>query len=182
MDRTIVVGVDQSAASKCALSWAARYARRHAVRIAAVHVLTYSTEFARDLSFAGLTSWRRDLRRRLEGSWTEALHDIDVPSRTHLLEDDTIELGLVGIADRLEAELIVLGAPGHRSLTDRLMGSVVDRVTHRANRPVVIVPVGWPRAEDEDDTTSRRPGDHSDGRSMATVVDPAGSTDLTSSR
>ena len=36
--------------------------------------------------------------------------------------------------------LIVVGAQGHGSFTDRVLGSVTYRLAHHADRPVVIVP------------------------------------------
>jgi nucleotide-binding universal stress UspA family protein len=143
MTESILVGVDESPGSQRALRWAAEQAHRNDLEVDAVHVLTPSTEFARDLSIAGLTTWRRKLRRCLQHEWVQSLQDAGVTYRTELVEDDTVEAGLLAAAARDHALLIVLGAHGNGEFKDRVLGSVIQRVAHRSERPVVIVPACW---------------------------------------
>jgi nucleotide-binding universal stress UspA family protein len=118
MSRSIVVGADGSPATRHALSWAA--------------------EFNRDLSLASFTTWRRQLRDELEHVWIQPLRDKGVPFRTDLVEAETVEAGLPGVAAIDDAGLIVLGADGNGEIKDRLLGSLIARITHRAPCPVVV--------------------------------------------
>jgi nucleotide-binding universal stress UspA family protein len=48
---------------------------------------------------------------------------------------------IVDHARRSEADLIVIGKHGRGSLVRALLGSVAERVVHKAGRPVLVVPV-----------------------------------------
>jgi len=43
-------------------------------------------------------------------------------------------------ADRLNADLIVLGSHGHGAIHRALLGSVSEHVLHHARRPLLILP------------------------------------------
>src|SRR5262245_9860558 len=139
----VLLGLDSSTGAQRAAEWAARHGSQTGAEILAGHVLTYSKELARDLPPSGLTNWRRRLQQELRSTWTEPLRAAGVPFRTQLIEDDTVEGGLLRLADEADAELIVLGAQGVSSFTHRLLGSVSYKVAHASHRPVVIVPPDW---------------------------------------
>ena len=139
----ILVGVDGSPAGQQALKWAARYARNNDVTVLAAHVLTYSSEFRRDLPPTGLTTWRTKVRERLEQEWVQPARDAGVPFRTVLVEANSVDGGLLNLAVEHDAALVVLGAHGQGNLKDRLLGGVTYKVSHRADRPIVIVPADW---------------------------------------
>ncbi len=143
MDEPVLVGVDGSPASQRALTWAARYAIGNGREVIAVHVLTYSTEFWTDLSLTGLTAWRQKLDDRLSREWAAPVIAAGVAHREMLIEDDSIDGGLLRIAAEEGAGLIVVGAHGRRDLKDRLLGGVTSKLSQRADRPVVIVPADW---------------------------------------
>jgi nucleotide-binding universal stress UspA family protein len=90
-----------------------------------------------------LTNWRRQLRHRLDSEWALPAVQAGLPVETVLHEDQSLDMGLLKIADDVDADLIVLGAHGHGDVKDRLLGAVTYRVSHQAKRPVVIIPVGW---------------------------------------
>jgi len=145
MAQPILVGTDGSPAAQGALSWAAQNADDSTVM--AAHVLTYSAEFSKDLSPTGLTTWRQRLQDRLEQEWVQPLKTAGATYRSVLVEDDSVAAGLLRLAADNEVSLIVLGAHGHDNLSDRLLGSVTYKVSHRAERPVVIVPADWVAGE-----------------------------------
>jgi len=138
--RTILVGVDGSPGAARALAWATARAGESGATIVAVHVLTASTELRRDVTLDTMTTWRRKLGRCLNGGWTASARAAGVPVRCLLVHDDTTSGGLLDAATGEHADLIVLGARGHDSLTGRLLGATTYKVTHRAHSPVVVVP------------------------------------------
>jgi nucleotide-binding universal stress UspA family protein len=139
----VVVGVDGSEGSRHALEWAARFATATGAEVVAAHVLTYSHEFAKDLSLDTMRTWRGELRRELQTRWIEPLVATGVTHRTLVVEDDSPAVGLLRICDEEHAVLIVVGAKSHRGLGDRILGGVSYRVTNAARLPVVVVPPEW---------------------------------------
>jgi nucleotide-binding universal stress UspA family protein len=139
----VVVGLDGSNASQRALEWAAGLARETGVELIATHVLTYSMEFLRDLSLDTMTTWRRDLARDLRDVWTASLRDGSVRLRNRLVEDDSVAGGLMRVAEEENADVIVVGAQGHGTITGRVLGSTSYKLARRAGHPVVIVPPDW---------------------------------------
>jgi nucleotide-binding universal stress UspA family protein len=138
--RTTIVGVDGSPGARRALQWAGEDSRAHGGDVLAVHVLTYDHELMTDLSLDGMKAWRRDLERELAGPWVEPARASGASVRTRFVEDDSTSAGLLAVADKEAADLIVLGASGHGRLTDRLLSATTYKVAHRAHVPVVIIP------------------------------------------
>ena len=149
MVKRIVVGVDDSAGSARALRWAIGLARDEGAEIIAVYALGPIEDLARGtsnavsaglgLGGAGSDPWRQQLRRELEEDWCAPLRAAGVPFRTHLVQASA-SAGLMAVADREGADLIVVGAHGHGGFEDRVLGSVSYKLSHRAHQPVVIVP------------------------------------------
>ena len=145
--RTIVVGVDGSAGADRALKWAASRALESGAALLATHVLTYSHEFATDLSINGLTNWRRSTERDLAGRWTEPARALGVTTCPRTTEGESAAAGILAVAEREHADLIVLGTHGRGGLADRLLGATTYVVSHRARTPVVIIPPACEVAE-----------------------------------
>ena len=141
--RRIVIGLDGSQASQRALAWATGVATESGAELIATHVLTYSTEFWRDLSLDTMTTWRRDLDRELKGEWTASLRDAGVRFWCRLVEDDSVAGGLMKVADEEDADLIVVSAHGRGTIAGRVLGTASYKLAHRARQPVVVVPADW---------------------------------------
>jgi nucleotide-binding universal stress UspA family protein len=141
--RSILVGVDGSPGAARALEWAAARAIESEASILAVHVLTYSAEFRRDLSLETVTVLRVRLEAELRDQWAEPARRAGVRVRTALVEDESVAAGLLHAADRADADLLVLGAKGHGNFAERLLGATTYKVSHAARMPVVIVPNDW---------------------------------------
>ena len=62
-----------------------------------------------------------------------------------LVQGPTVEMILVE-AERLRADLIVVGSHGHGAVYDLLIGSTSEGVVRRATVPVLVVPAREPRA------------------------------------
>ncbi len=145
--RRLVVGIDGSDGSRSALTWTADLAKSAHAEVVAVHVLTYNEEFVRDLSLDTLRTWRRDLRRDLETAWTEPLRAAGVGYRCLLVEDDSPAAGLLAVAARENADVLVVGVRGRSKLTGRVLGGVSYRLLHHADQPVVVVPLHRTRSD-----------------------------------
>ncbi len=141
----VIVGLDGSAGAHRALVWASELVRGTDAELVAVHVLTYSVEFRRDLLIETMTLWRRDLQAELDGPWTAVLREAgsSVRWRTQLLEGESASSGLMAAAGAEAADLIVVGAQGRGGITDRVLGGASYRLAHQARQPVVVVPRDW---------------------------------------
>ena len=142
----LVVGVDGSGGSRRAVEWAAQLAVATGATVLAAHVLTYDRELLRDLTPDTMRTWRRELEQDLRTRWAQPLIDAGVEHRCLLLEYESPAEGLLATADDEHADLVVVGATGHGGFTDRVLGGVSYRVTHRARQPVVVVPPDWKAA------------------------------------
>ena len=145
--KRMVVGVDGSEGAARALRWATRLAAEEGAEIVAVYALGPLEELARGAAEAvssglGLSpsrlGWRKELQRELE-HWCAPIRAAGLPFRAHLETAPAAE-GLMAVADREDADLIVVGAHGHGGFEDRVLGGVGFRLGHRAHQPVVIVP------------------------------------------
>lgn len=141
--QVVVVGTDGSGGARRAMEWTALLARSAGASVRAVHVLTYDRELFRDLSPDTMTTWRRNLEDELQRSWIAPLAEHGVAHRCALVEDASPAAGLMGIAEREQADLIVVGANRATGLASRVLGSTGYSLTHRAHRPVVVVPATW---------------------------------------
>jgi nucleotide-binding universal stress UspA family protein len=136
----ILVGVDGSDGSMGALEWAAAVAAKTDADVIAAHILTYDREFSRDLTLDTMRPWRRELERDLRTTWTEPLRSANVQHICVVFEADSCARGLVELANRNRADLVVVGANGHGHLTGRVLGGLRDRLIHHARLPLVVVP------------------------------------------
>lgn len=143
MAGSIVVGVDGSAPSMTALRWALAEAALRVATVRVVHVwrspYDYELAGAGDLGpIADDTALASAARRVLDRVLAEI--DQDHPTvavESVLREGDPAEQ--LCLAAR-EADLLVVGAHGHRGFGDALIGSVSVRVAHHCTGTVVIVP------------------------------------------
>lgn len=143
MAELIVVGVDGSQPSRLALRWALAEAALRNATVRVVHVwrspYDYELAGAGDLGpIADDTALASAARRVLD----DVLADIDedhptVAVESVLREGDPAEQLCVEARD---AQLLVVGAHGHRPFADALIGSVSARVAHHCTGAVVIVP------------------------------------------
>ena len=140
--RTIVVGVDKSWERSERSSGQRREATETSAEVVAVHVLTYSHEFAADLSLASLTDWRRQLEGDLAGPWTDAARAVESRSRgsSSRTRPPPQEFSPPPKSAR-RSRCPGCARPGN--LADRVLGATTYRATHRARTPVVIIPVDW---------------------------------------
>jgi nucleotide-binding universal stress UspA family protein len=138
MIHKILVGVDGTEGSRRALEWTASRASELGAEVVAVLAVPPASRLM--LSIPPLPidpMW--SLREVFEHQWCRPLRDAGVGYRSVIVEDDPAR-GLVAVADREDTDLLVVGAHGHGSLADRLLGSTSYTVSHRAHCPVVVIP------------------------------------------
>jgi nucleotide-binding universal stress UspA family protein len=89
--------------------------------------------------------YRRWALRSLDRAAREALR-FSVKARCHYVEASLAPIAAVisRAADRLGADLIVVGSAGRGAVGRAVFGSVARRLTHTARRPVVVVPAPVP--------------------------------------
>lgn len=86
-----------------------------------------------------------DLRFKLE-QLAKDIESLGVRARYELL-DTRPDRGVVELADRLGASLIVVGTHGRRGLNRLILGSVASRILRQASIPVLVVPEHMRKAQ-----------------------------------
>jgi nucleotide-binding universal stress UspA family protein len=137
MYRKLLVGYDDSPASRAALLEAAHWVKKHGGELALVHAAFFDTE---EFGIAPEHLEKRiALGRRL---CTAAVKSVGaepgVPARSIICEGEPPEV-LLDTADGMDADLIVLGTYGRRGLRRMLMGSVTAQVISKARADVLVV-------------------------------------------
>jgi nucleotide-binding universal stress UspA family protein len=131
----ILVGIDFSAACECALCFTGQLAKRHGAKVFAFHMLPVppypkysSAQYTADRTAANerLIYFCREYLAKTD--WTYHIHPGALPHQE-----------LLGCADNMEAELIVLGSHTRQSRGKWYPGSAVERVSCRSNCPVMVI-------------------------------------------
>ena len=138
MAKVIVVGVDESERSRCAVEWAVDLATDLGASVRAVHVASSSVLWQFAAMQYDADRYLDDVRHLLD-RWTKALHDAGVPYKTQLVQGDPA-IELLQIADAVDAYAIVVGSRKHPTLHDLIIGGTAHKLVNRARRPVVLVP------------------------------------------
>jgi nucleotide-binding universal stress UspA family protein len=140
--RRIVVPTDFSPIADGALDTAISLARLAGAQIAVVHVSAPVVVLPPPFELVPVPSLFPDLPRRLQ----EALEARAARVREAGLAVETEELAgathmeIVRYAKETSADLLVMGTHGRGALGHAVLGSVVERVLHRAPCPVLAVP------------------------------------------
>lgn len=89
--------------------------------------------------FEVLEQLRGELQKKL-GELEQRYAAKDVKVVTHLAEGAAVD-AIIGVADDIDADMIVLGTHGRTGMKHLLIGSVAERVVRLAKRPVLTVPL-----------------------------------------
>jgi nucleotide-binding universal stress UspA family protein len=139
----IVVGVDGSAASKRALSWAFDEARLRGTSLAAIHAWTRPIPSAAGFPGGLVVPIDESTVEALQESAQEVLQRVvsEVQTEGVEVEQRVVEGSAAGalIEAADGAELLVVGSRGHGGFAGLLLGSVSQQCAHYANCPVVII-------------------------------------------
>jgi nucleotide-binding universal stress UspA family protein len=147
MTRRIVVGVDGSEGSKCALEWAAQEARLRGDPLEIVLAWQPSVGI---YAGAGWTAVDNEMFEELLKGAQERLARICVsvaPALDGLKVESRVVEGRAAktlMDSAVGADLLVVGTRGHGGFAGLLLGSVSAQCAHHSSCPVVIVPHSVP--------------------------------------
>jgi nucleotide-binding universal stress UspA family protein len=134
----IVVGVDGSDNACRAVEWAAGLASLTHARVLAVHALGLLFH-GQHGEVAPAQPLRGDIEAKLERDWCAPLASSGVDYECRVV-DGTPVMVLLGAADEVDADVIVVGSRGLGGFPELLLGSTSTQVAQLAHRPVTIVP------------------------------------------
>ena len=137
MGRTILLGYDGSAGSRAALDAALELAKLEGARVAVA--------FAYEIpaAYGGETGdYRRAVRALAEETTEKAealIRDAGVEYTVELIPERPVD-GLVDLAEKLGASMIVVGTQGEHRIRGAILGSVPYKLIQVSPVPVFVVP------------------------------------------
>jgi nucleotide-binding universal stress UspA family protein len=140
--RRIVVPTDFSQTADHALSKAIEMARALPAQLCLIHVHSPVVVLPPPIDMVSLTTVFPKALEQMGDALEERsarVRDAGVACEAELIEGSP-PAEIVGFADRSGAELIVMGTHGRGGLAHAVLGSVTERVIHRAPCPVLVVP------------------------------------------
>ena len=137
----IVVGVDGSANALRAVEWTAGLAARTGARVVAVHALGLLFH-GEDGEVRPAQPMRAEIERKLAEEWCRPLVAAGVDHDARAIDGSPV-MGLLGVADEVDADLVVVGSRGLGGVPELLLGSTSTQVAQLAHRPVTIIPADW---------------------------------------
>lgn len=139
----ILLAVDLSIASEKVLDAARLIAEDRGAKVYVLHVADPDPDFVgfQTASPAVRQTIARELRRehRAVQLLTDQLSDEGVDATALLLRGATVDT-ILREADRIKAQMIVIGTHGHRAVYDVLVGSVSAGVIRKSKIPILVVP------------------------------------------
>lgn len=133
--KRIVVGADGSAGSANAMRWASGLADRHKAEIVVMNGFVPTDS---ELPPQRAETLLAEQQRRLE-SWSSAAKLADIEVRC-VVERGDARTGIVRVADREEADLIVVGRAGKSAGPGLLhIGSMAEWLAHHCDRAIAVV-------------------------------------------
>lgn len=136
----IVVGVDGSDSSLRAAAYAAGLARRQGARLTVVYIQPLGASL-NPMAGAALAQMGRDTAADLSRQIRDNAPRIaqgELPKIDFIVEPGDPFHGLVRVADRLRADVVVIG--GSKQTGHRIVGSVAVRLVKAGHWPVTVVP------------------------------------------
>ena len=146
--RTIIVPLDGSDLSERALGPALTIAERFGARVVLVQAIpSLGTIVAQTASDASDTTAYIDPYEIQDSVRTEAQRALDaaraklapLTAQVEIFEGRAAD-GILALAERERADLVVMGTRGKGGIARAVLGSVADTVMHRTRCPVLLVP------------------------------------------
>lgn len=136
--RRIVVGTEGSSGGQAAVVWAGELAVQTGATLTVVHAFEPLALLGKVPPPYDMPAVARRQRELLDTTWCAPLRELGLQPATAFVEDTPLD-ALVAVADRLDADLIVVGARAQSSLRGLLLGSTSLRLPHETSRPVCVV-------------------------------------------
>jgi len=145
MYTTIVVGTDGSATAAEAVSQASELAKLHGGKLHIVHAFQAVSALASIGPDGGAAAASMGIQEAAEANAREILEQAaehagagGVPVETHLCVGDPAN-ALLEVAERVDADLIVIGNKGMSGVRRFVLGSVPNKVSHHCPCSLLIV-------------------------------------------
>ena len=143
MYQRILVPIDGSATSNCALAEAIKLARQHAAQVELVNVYEDILYWV-DENYINYAELQEIIRLNAEKLLTKAQAEViqaGRPVEAKLIEakNNRIENVIIEEAKRWQAELIVIGTHGRSGFSRLMLGSVAEGVVRSASIPVLLI-------------------------------------------
>lgn len=138
----IVVGVDDSAAAKVAVQWAARDAELRKIPLTLVHAISPEVATWLDIPLPpGLARWQTDHGRRVLDEALKVVAEASQRGGPAAVHTEVLSSAAVPTLVDLskDAELVVTGSRGSGRWPGRLLGSVSSALLRHAHCPVAII-------------------------------------------
>jgi len=134
--RDILVTLDHSKMDRVALAHAAALGRAHGSTLHLLHVEEGVTSrlYGADSETAEIEAGRR----YFEGL-AEAVRAMGLEARLDIVHGPEPIASIVRVARRLQPDLVVMGAHGHKGLMDIVHGATINEVRHALDVPVLVV-------------------------------------------
>jgi nucleotide-binding universal stress UspA family protein len=159
--RHLLCPVDFSDASRKALEWSSRFSKEIGARLTVLHVLDTAL-----LSVGNLVAAPdifAELRRRTDEGFAPLKKELDLKHAKFEFEEGVPEDVIVNAATERGADLVVMGTHGLSGFEKFFLGSVTEKVLHRARVPLLTLS---PSVE-----AQRTAGSRGAGREVLMAVD-----------
>ncbi len=133
--RHLLCPVDFSESSRRALEWSSRFSKEVGARLTVLHVL--DTEFLSIGNLVAVPDAFGELRRRAEEAFTALKREIDLGHADVQVVEGVPEDVLVTAANQRDVDLLVMGTHGLSGFQRFFLGSVTEKVLHRALVPLL---------------------------------------------
>jgi nucleotide-binding universal stress UspA family protein len=140
--KTIVAGIAETGREDPVLRGAALLAARLQARLVLVHAFHLPHPMVEAYYHAGVfgshidEDYARDVVRTLEEAARAVASNVDVTA--HAYAEAAVE-GILRVARREDADLVIVGPTRRRPLGRRLIGTTADRVVRQSDRPVLVM-------------------------------------------
>jgi len=134
--KRILVALDHSRLDQEAISHAAAMARAQGAHVYLVHVEEGATsrvygDQASDAEVRAGEDYLEQIRKTLE--------EQGIPTEGYIAYSSNPSEEIVRVARQVDADLVVMGAHGHRRVKDFLLGDTIEPVRHALDTPILIV-------------------------------------------
>ncbi len=138
--RRIVIGVDGSEPSTAAVKWAVRLAKGLGSQVIAVYAVDIPAYFPEPygLPVQFDTEWRAAVKDEFENKWCKPLKVAGIRYRT-VMEDGRAASVINDVAERENADMVVVGRHGRGGVAELLLGSTSHELVLHSKHPVLVI-------------------------------------------